>query len=150
MSEPFRRRFFTRWGDLDSLGHMANTAYLDAAVDTRFAFFVERGYPTSELARLRIGPVVQRDEIEYYRELRLLDPYDVTLELGGLAPDASRMRLVNGFFRPDGKPVARVVSHGGWLDLERRKLVAPPPELRDLLAAIPHAGGFVELEPIRT
>jgi len=149
MSETFRRSFVVRWGDLDSLGHMANTAYLDAAVDTRFSFFVARGYPISELARLRVGPVVQRDEVDYWRELRLLDPYEVTLELGGLAPDASRMRLVNGFYRPDGKAVARVVSHGGWLDLDRRRLVAPPAELRDVLASIPHAEGYVELEPIR-
>lgn len=149
MSEPFRRSFVVRWGDLDSLGHMANTAYLDAAVDTRFSFFVARGYPISELARLGIGPVVERDEVDYWRELRLLDPYEVTLELGGLAPDASRMRLVNAFFRPDGKRVARLVSHGGWFDLARRKLVAPPPELRDVLAAIPHAEDYVELPALR-
>jgi len=148
MTEPFRRRLYVRWGDLDSNAHMANTAYLDAVVDVRFSCFAEHGYPLSEFARLGLGPVVSRDEVDYYRELRLLDPYDVTFTIGGLAPDGSRMRLVNEFFRPDGRPVARVVSFGGWLDLARRRLVAPPAALAELLAALPRSPDFLELDPV--
>ena len=79
--------------------------------------FNERGLSMRELERMRIGPVVMRDEIEYFRELRLLEPITVTLSLAGLSSDASRMRLRNEFFREDGRLVARMTSTGGWLDL---------------------------------
>jgi hypothetical protein len=41
--------------------------------------------------------------------------------------------LVNEFFREDGSRCARVTSTGAWLDLDRRKITAPPEELRRLL-----------------
>ena len=115
------------WGDMDFNAHMRNTAYLDKAVDVRMAFFAEHGLPMSELRRLGVGPVVQKDEIEYYREVGLLDELTITLALAGTAEDGSRFRLRNEFFRADGKPVAKLTSTGGWLDLATRKLVAAPP-----------------------
>ena len=108
---------------------MANTAYLDLVVDVRFMYFTQCGFPPEEFARLRIGPVVRRDEVDYLRELRLLQPIAVTLSLDGLSDDASRFRLRNEIRREDGELAARVTSLGGWFDLAARKLVAPPEKL---------------------
>jgi acyl-CoA thioester hydrolase len=68
---------------------------------------------------------LRRDEIEYLRELRLLDPVRVTLTLAGMSEDGSQFRLRNEFFRSDGK-AASVTSTGGRLDLAARRLTAPP------------------------
>ena len=122
----FEQRLVAGWGDMDFNAHMGNTAYLDKAVDVRMMFFAEHGFPVSEFTRLRVGPVVMKDEVEYYRETQLLDELRVTLAIAGLADDGSRFRLRNEFFRADGKPVAKLTSTGGWLDLSARKLVPAP------------------------
>ena len=123
----YAKKVTAGWGDMDFNAHMRNTAYLDKAVDVRMAFFAEHGLPMRELKRLGVGPVVQKDEIEYYREVNLLDELTITLALAGMAEDGSRFRLRNEFVRADGKPVAKLTSTGGWLDLAARKLVAAPP-----------------------
>jgi acyl-CoA thioester hydrolase len=126
MSAVFSKTVYVGWADLDSNAHMKNTAYLDKAVDVRMMYFQERGFSVQEFERLRLGPVVMRDEVEYYRELRLLELVRITLKLAGMSEDATRFRLENDFNREDGGRVARVRSTGGWLDLSARKLVVPP------------------------
>jgi acyl-CoA thioester hydrolase len=128
----FEKTLYARWGDMDFNGHMRNTAYLDASADVRMFFFESEGFSMREFEERRMGPVITRDELEYFRELRLLEPVRVTLFAREVGEDG-RFVLVNEFFRADGKQVARVTSHGGWLDLNARKLVVPPAELHDLL-----------------
>jgi acyl-CoA thioester hydrolase len=138
----FERTLVAGWGDMDFNAHMRNTAYLDKAVDVRMMFFAENGFPMSEFARLRIGPVVMKDEIEYFREVNLLDEIRVTLALAGLAADGSRFRLRNEYFRADGKPVAKLTTTGGWLDLDARKLVPAPPAMLATLDALARTSDF--------
>ena len=130
---------------MDANAHMANFAYLNKCVDARMGFFKEHGFPVAEFAKRRIGPVVRRDELEYHREIGLLEPITVTLELAGMAPDGSRFRLVNEIRKSDGKLAARIRSEGGWMDLAARKLIAPPADLLDVLAAMPQAMEFETL-----
>jgi acyl-CoA thioester hydrolase len=59
--------------------------------------------------------VVRRDEVEYFREVSLLEPITVTLALGG------------------------------WLDLTTRRLTAPPPDVLTALQRLPHTEDFEEL-----
>jgi acyl-CoA thioester hydrolase len=105
----FERKLMAGWRDIDTNSHMGNTAYLDKAVDVRMMYFVDCGFPMSEFVRLRLGPVVMRDEVEYYREVHLLDEITVSFGLAGLSPDGSRMMLRNDIFR-DGKLAARVTT----------------------------------------
>ncbi len=133
MPESFSKTFHVRWGDVDFNAHMRNTAYLDLCVDVRMMYFAEHGFSMREFERLRFGPVVMKDELEYFRELRLLETVTVTLELAGVNADVSRFRLRNEFFHADGELVARVTSAGGWLDLAARKLTAPPEKLAEVI-----------------
>lgn len=145
MATPFARMLYARWGDMDFNGHMKNTAYLDAGADVRMMFFAEHGFSMREFERLRFGPVIMKDELEYFRELRLLQPVRVTLEADGLSEDGTRFRLRNEFFREDGQKAARVTSSGGWLDLNARKLKPPPEELKRLMELVPRTDTFVWL-----
>lgn len=130
------------WGDMDFNAHTRNTAYLDKSADIRLMFFSENGFSTDEFKRMRIGPVVMRDEVEYFRETSLLDELDVVLSLAGLAGDGSRYRLRNEFKRLDGTLCARVTSTGGWLNLSERKLMAPPAALLTALKTLTKAEDF--------
>ena len=141
----FRKKFHVRWGDMDFNAHMRNTAYLDMSADVRMMYFDQHGFSMREFERRRIGPVVMRDELEYFRELRLLEPVEVTLALAGLSEDGSKFIVRNEFFREDGKLVARVTTFAGWLDLSKRKLTPPPEELAELLKNLTRSEDFQEL-----
>ena len=142
----FEKTLQVAWAHLDANGHMANTAYLDIVVDVRFAYFASHGFPPEEFHRARLGPVVRRDEVDYYRELRLMQPIRVGIRLAGLSEDASRFRIVNDIRREDGELAARVTSLGGWFDLAARKLIAPPPLLADALRALERTEDFSVLD----
>ena len=142
MTSAFSRQFIARWADMDFNAHMANTAYLNFAADLRFTFFQEHGFPASEFGRLQLGPVVFRDETDYYREFRLLEPVTVTLQMEALSDDASRFKLRNEFFKENGDLAARVISHGAWLDLSARKLTTPPAALAAILRLLPPSDSF--------
>ena len=142
----FDKSFHVGWAYLDANGHMANVAFLDVCVDVRFMYFASRGFPPAEWARLRVGPVVKRDEVDYFRELRLLQPFTVNILLAGLADDASRFRLRNEFRREDGELAARVTSTGGVLDLAARKLTAPPAALAQAFRDLDRSEDFEVLD----
>ena len=141
----FEKRLVAGWGDMDFNSHMRNTAFLDKSADVRMMFFSENGFPMEEFFRRRLGPVVRKDEIEYFKEVRLLEELRVTLAIAGLAPDGSRFLLRNEFWRADGQLAAKVTSAGGWLDLALRKLVAPPEALLSALRSLAQTEDFQEL-----
>ncbi len=141
----FEKTLYAGWGDMDFNSHMRNTAFLDKSGDVRMMFFSEHGFPMSEFLKLQLGPVIFKDEIEYFKEVRLLEGIRITLECAGLSPNGSRYLLKNEFLRPDGKAIARIRSWGGWLDLAARKLTTPSPTLLKAFEAMPRSGDFVEL-----
>ena len=141
----YSKTLFAGWGDMDFNSHMKNTAFLDKAADVRMLFFAENGFPMAEFSRLRIGPVIMKDEIEYRKEVGLLQEIVITLAIAGMSPDGSRFLLRNEFRRPDGTFCAQVTSAGGWLDLAARKLVAPPDALFAAIESLPRTGDFVAL-----
>ena len=146
MTQPFTHRFEVGWGDLDFNGHMRNTAYLDLAATVRMMFFQSCGFEMQEFKRLHFGPVVLKDEAEYFRELHLLQPVIVGIELAGMSANGARFRIRNGFHTEEGKLVATVTSSGGWMDLNARKLGPPPEPLRETLARMRRSEDFTEIQ----
>jgi acyl-CoA thioester hydrolase len=142
MLPSFAKQFLAGWRCMDFNAHMANTAYLDMAADVRFAFLAEHGLPASEFRRLGVGPVVRRDEIEYFREIGLHASVTVTYAIAGLSDDGARWIVENEFFSENAVRCATLRSTGGWLDLRARKLVAPPPELRAIIQHAPRTPDF--------
>lgn len=141
----FTKTLYAGWADMDFNSHMRNTAYLNKAADVRQMFLMEHGFPVEEFMRLRIGPVVMKDELEYFKEVGLQQKIDVNYALAGHSVDGSRFLLRHEIFRSDGKLAARVTSAGGWLDLNARKLIAPPQALLDAMNLLDKTSDFVEL-----
>jgi acyl-CoA thioester hydrolase len=121
----YHKTVYAGWGDTDANLHMAGAAYLNKCADVRMMLFAENGFPASEWLRLRIGPVAMRDELEYFKEVGLLQEIRVTCALAGLSTEGSRWRVRQEILRADGRVCARVTSTGGWLDTLTRKLVIP-------------------------
>jgi acyl-CoA thioester hydrolase len=143
--DRYAKEFLASWGAMDINGHLANTAYLNLAADCRMAFFAEHGFPPTEFRRLAIGPVVKKDEIEYFREINLHDMVTVTYAVLAMSPDGARFVLENEIWSPKRERAAVVRSTGGWLDLRARKLIEPPPELMKVFDQVPRAEGFTLL-----
>ena len=143
--DRYAKEFLAGWGTMDFNGHMANTAYLNLAADVRMAFFAEHGFPPSEFRRLALGPVMQKDELEYFREVGLHDTVTVTYAVLAMSANGARFVVENEIWLASGERAASVRSTGGWLDLRARKLVAPPTVLLAAFAEVPRAPSFVEL-----
>lgn len=146
MSEIFEKTFHVGRANVDFNGHLANTAFLNSAIDARMFFFAENGFPIHEFQRQRCGPVVLKDEIEYYWEMYRLDKIRITFQSAGLNEKASRFRIRSEFFREDGKLSARLTTGGGWLGFETRKLIVPPKELAEVMEPLAKTDDFEEIQ----
>ena len=141
----YYKDFLAGWRTMDFNGHLANTAYLDLAADTRLAFFAEHGFPPAEFRRLAIGPVIRKDECEYFWEGGLHDPVTITFAALAGSDDGARFKLENEIWLASGERAATVRSTGGWLDLRARKLVAPPAALLGALMQVPRSTDFTDI-----
>ena len=139
------KEFIAGWGTMDFNSQMANTAYLNLAADVRMAFFAEHGFDPGELRKLAVGPVIRKDEVEYFREVGLHETVTVTYAVLAMSADGARFVVENEIWTANGERAATVRSTGGWLDLRIRKLIVPPPALFAAFAQSPRAPGFVEL-----
>ncbi len=121
--------YTTRWADMDPNGHLRHSAYADFAADQRVRFLAAVGYDLATFARLRLGPILFREESRYLKEIRLGETIRVAGRLLTLADDGSRWTIEHTLYKEDGRPAATVTVDGAWLDLEKRKLTVPPAEL---------------------
>ena len=51
MGNIFEKQFEAGWRDMDPNGHMANSAYLEFAVNTRIAFFASQGFAATDFQK---------------------------------------------------------------------------------------------------
>jgi len=138
----FELSFKVAWGDLDANGHMANTAYLDYASQSRFAYLATLGFGPAAFVAHGIGPVIFEDRLCYRRELRLLQPFSVSLHLSGLSSEGRHFALENRFADDDGRLAATVRARAAWFDLEQRRVTQPPPPLREAWQTLPRSDDF--------
>lgn len=150
MSRPtaFEERFAVRWSDLDANRHVRNTLFSEFATHTRFRLLEAHGFPQARFEALRFGPVMFREEIRYRRELLLGDEVTVNVLFAGLSEDGSQWRVHQEVTRADGTHAAALTIDGAWIHLDSRKLVAPPPELLDLIGGLPRTEEFEVLRSV--
>ena len=127
----------TRWADMDPNGHMRHSAYADFAADQRVAMLARGGYTVARFAELRLGPILFREETRFLKEVGIGEEIRVDGRLVSAAADGSRWTIRHTIYKADGRVAATVTVDGAWLDLDRRKLTVPPPELAAAFAALP-------------
>jgi len=138
-------RYTVLWADLDANQHLKNTRYLDYAGQTRFRFLADHGFTPADFAAARMGPVVMEDRVRYLREFRLLEEFDVNIELVGQNESGSRFNLRNTFFNLAGEVCAEVWSHAAWFNLKERRIAAPPEGLAGAMGAMTKAADYSPL-----
>jgi len=135
MTNPTTYR--TRWADMDPNGHMRHSAYADYAADQRVVVLANWGYGVARFAELRLGPILFREETKFLKEVHIGEEIRVDGQLAAVSADGSRWSIVHTIYKADGRVAATVTVDGAWLDLDRRKLTAPPAELAAAFSALP-------------
>ena len=127
----------TRWADMDPNGHMRHSAYADYAADQRLVLLAAWGYDIKEFARLRLGPVLFREETTFLKEVSIGEEIRVNSRLRTVNDDGTRWSITHTIYKADGRVAATVAVDGAWLDLDRRKLTTPPTELSEAFRNLP-------------
>ena len=125
--------YTVRWAELDPNGHMRHSAYADFAADQRVHWLASVGFDVRKFAELRIGPILFREETKYLKELHGGEQIRVEGRATGGTPDGARWTIEHTIYKADGRVAATVTVDGAWIDLDRRKLTAPPAELARLM-----------------
>ncbi len=143
------RSFALRWSDADANGHVRHTVYPELGAEVRLAWLADAGWDWRRFEAERLGPVLLREEIDYRREVGLGARVTMDLEAVGLSPDGGRWKLRHTLRLEGGEVAARVLVLGGWIHLEQRRLVVPPPALAEAFRAVPKAEDYEDLPPLR-
>ena len=127
----------TRWADMDPNGHMRHSAYADYAADQRIIILAAWGYDTKEFARLRLGPILFREETVFLKEVHIGEEIRVDSCLRSVNDDGTRWSIRHTIYKTDGRVAATVTVDGAWLDLDKRKLTTPPAALAAAFRVLP-------------
>lgn len=146
--DPYTKTFTVRWADCDANAHVRNTAYSEYCIDVRIGYLTEHGFGFDYMREHGFGPVILREEIDYVREVHMSERITVDFWQLGMSPDAARWKLLHEIWKPDGKKAARLVLTGGFIDLAKRKLTIPPPDLAKAFHAVAKAEGWEEMKPL--
>jgi len=141
--------FEIRWSDLDANGHVNYAAYIDAAGDLRYRFFIEHGFPPERFAQLGIGPVYTALQAHFLREVRMGETITITYSLSGLSPRGAIWKVHHDVLKSTGKKAVSIDLEGTILNLSTRKPVAPTPELLQTFNLIPRSPDFAILPEMR-
>jgi acyl-CoA thioester hydrolase len=147
--ESYSFNYEIRWSDLDANGHVNYSAYIDAAGDLRFRFFIEHGFPPARFTKLGIGPVYTALQARFLREVRMGETITITYSLSGLSPHGSSWKVHHDVLKSTGKKAVSLDLEGTILDLSTRKAVAPNPELLEIFNLVPRAPDFTILPELR-
>jgi acyl-CoA thioester hydrolase len=132
------------WSQIDANMHLRHSAYADFAAQGRLALLDKIGFDAKVLGQNKVGPILFREELIYFREIALNDFVKVTCEMTKNRKDGSRWSFTQDIYRKDGVKAATVNTDGAWIDTEKRKLTVLPQLLNEKFSHIPKSTGFVE------
>lgn len=121
--------FKTRWADFDPNNHLRHTAYNDYAAESRVRFFSDNGFSLLEFNEFNIGPILFKEETNFYREIRLGEDITVEIRLKGISKNGDKFKFQHKIIKQDGIIAAVIEIYGAWMDLKTRKLASPPKEI---------------------
>ena len=138
----FLNKIDIRWSDLDPNQHLANSAYMNFMSATRMVYMVKQGVSYADLKKHKIGPVVLREEIHYFKEVFPGEPVYVSQEICGLSEEGSFYSIRHNFYNKKGENFARGEMLGTWISMETRKIVVPPNDIMEKLMGANHTDDF--------
>ncbi len=139
--ESFDQTITVRWADLDPNGHVRHSVYYDYGTQVRIAYLQQYGFGIGWMTSNGVGPVLFREEANFYRELNSGDELVVDVMLAGLSADHRKWSMRHRICRGD-ELCATLDVDGAWLNLKNRKLAPPPRELLERFEALAQTEDF--------
>ena len=142
----YSKNYTVRWADLDANVHMRHSAYNDYAAQTRLLFMAEKGFGMSWFKEHNVSPIILREETVFLKEIAGNETINIDVRLLRMSKDGARWSFMNRFFKESGILSAQLVVDGAWMNLQTRKLTAPPAELLQLFDLVEKCEGFSWIE----
>jgi len=137
--KEYSKTYEIRWSDIDANGHVNYAAYIDAAGDLRYRYFIEHDFPPERFEQLGIGPIYTAIHAQFFREVRMGETVTLTFSLSGLSPKGARWKVHHDVLKSNGKKAVSIDLEGAILDLSTRRPAPPTPELLQAFNLIPRA-----------
>ncbi|MGJ1205018.1 acyl-CoA thioesterase [Sphingobacterium lactis] len=133
------------WSQIDANVHLRHSAYADFCAQARSNMLNKLGLSLEEFNRRKIGPILFREELSYFREIGLDERITVTVQITKFNTVNSRFSFRHEIFKENGVRAALVTVDGAWMNIVERKLTPIPEEWKDYVAKIPKAEDYIEV-----
>jgi acyl-CoA thioester hydrolase len=128
-----------RWADIDANFHVLHSKYYDFCADARMKALTAGGISMQLIQQYGVGPVLLREEAVFKRELKFGDVIEIRIFMQKATDDYSRWSFVNEIWKNNDTLAAVVTVDGAWIDVAKRKLVAPPDAFQQVFKQFPKA-----------
>ncbi|MBF0205310.1 MAG: acyl-CoA thioesterase [Oligoflexia bacterium] len=130
-SEIFRYDLQILERHLDTLGHVNNATYLQILEEARWDFITCRGFGLNVVQERGLAPIILELQVKYRREVRNRQLIWVESQCHHHEDGKIRIYVEQKIFgeaHGPGRPTTEASFVMGTIDLQRRKIVIPPPE----------------------
>ncbi len=131
-----------RWADLDPNFHVLHSKYYDFCAFARTAYLYKNGVTAEVMMKLGIGPILFREECVFKKEIRFGQQVSVIVELSAASENFARWQMKHKIMIEENTVAALVTVDGAWMDVVKRKLATPPPEIVEVFNIAPRSEDF--------
>lgn len=132
------------WSQIDANRHLRHSAYADYGAQARSNMLNTLGLSLEQFAINKIGPILFREELKYYREVKLDEYIKVSVALSKLNTRNGRFSFRHLVYKENGVLAAEINVDGAWLDLATRKLTDIPADWYTIIHKVPRTEDYTE------
>lgn len=133
------------WSQIDANRHLRHSAYADFCAQARSNMLNKMGLSLDDFAKQKIGPILFREELIYFREVKLDEFIKVDVQLTKLNKINGRFSFQHILYKENQVKAAEVNVDGAWLNLVDRKLTDIPSDWYEILEKIPKSENYAEI-----
>lgn len=131
-----------RWADLDPNFHLRHSIYYDWGALCRIEFLYNNGLTPDAMTKLKMGPILFREESVFRKEIRFGDKVTIDLQLLKARKDLSRWTIRHRIMKNGNQVAAILTIEGAWMDTQLRKLATPTGEMAKAFEHMPKSEEF--------
>ena len=133
------------WAQMDPNMHLRHSAYADFCTQARSNLLDKVGLSLKELSRQKIGPILFREELTYYKEIALNETVRVAVEMTKFDFSNSRFSFRHTIYKQNDTIAAVVMIDGAWMDLVKRKLTVIPQAWMAIVDKLPKSADYTAI-----
>ncbi len=130
----YETKFKVRSTQVDSFGHLNNAAYLEIYEWARWEWAEASGDdPIKRAQEQGIGPAILHIDLSFQKEIRLHQ--EITVRTWFHSMERIRAQIAQEMIKADGQVASKVLITYVMFDLNTRKVISIPDEMRAMFAA---------------